>query len=129
MPNLNAALGCAQLEILEDLLLQKRALAMAYKEFFRSSPYEFVDEPKGCKSNFWLNSVLCEDRIARDSFLETTNAAGIMTRPAWEPLHSLQIFSDCPTGPMNVTQMIADRLVNVPSSPKSAFETTKWPAG
>ena len=121
MPNLNAALGCAQLENLNILLAQKRELAMAYKEFFINSRYEFVDEPEGCKSNFWLNAVLCEDKTERDIFLETTNSAGIMTRPAWCPMHSLEIFAKCLSGPMEVTEMITNRLVNIPSSPKLAF--------
>lgn len=121
MPNLNAALGCAQLENLESFLAQKRSLAMAYKEFFINSRYEFVDEPEGCKSNFWLNAVLCEDKAERDIFLETTNSAGIMTRPTWHPMHSLEIFAKCLSGPMEVTEMIAGRLVNIPSSPKTAF--------
>lgn len=121
MPNLNAALGCAQLESLENFLNQKRALAMAYKEFFAKSSYEFVDEPEGCKSNFWLNAVLCADKAERDIFLKTTNDSGIMTRPAWRPMHSLEIFAECPSGSMEVTEVIASRLVNIPSSTKSAF--------
>lgn len=124
MPNLNAALGCAQMESLKDLLSHKRDLAMAYKNFFQGSQYEFVDEPEGCQSNFWLNAILCEDKAERDNFLETTNNAGVMTRPAWQPMHSLDIFSNCLSGPMSVTEMIANRLVNIPSSPKSAIKKT-----
>lgn len=122
MPNLNAALGCAQMESLQDLLSQKRDLAMAYKNFFQDSQYEFVDEPEGCQSNFWLNAILCEDKAERDNFLETTNNAGVMTRPAWQPMHSLDMFSSFLSGPMGVTEMIASRLVNIPSSPKSAIK-------
>ena len=94
---------------------------MAYKNFFQGSQYEFVDEPEGCQSN-WLNAILCEDKAERDNFFETTNNAGVMTRPAWQPMHSLDIFSNCLSGPMSVTEMIANRLVNIPSSPKSAIK-------
>lgn len=115
LPNLNAALGCAQLERLDFFLQHKRALAEAYAELFAATPWSFVKEPKNTRSNYWLCAVLFADRAQRDAFLEASNDAGIMTRPAWEPLHTLPMYTHCLRGELDVTLNIADRLVNLPS--------------
>jgi aminotransferase in exopolysaccharide biosynthesis len=116
LPNINAALGCAQLEQLEQLVSAKRTLATDYSEFLRNSDLTFVAEPVGCRSNFWLNAVICEDERQRDSLLRTTAAAGVMTRPVWQPMHLLPMFKECPRDDLTMTQWLAARIVNLPSS-------------
>tara|TARA_R110002072_G_scaffold1598_8_gene13697 strand:- start:22202 stop:23359 length:1158 start_codon:yes stop_codon:yes gene_type:complete len=117
MPNLNAALGCAQLRRLEPYLKSKRELADAYRGFFRSSQLEFVDEPLGCRANFWLNAFLCRDLVERNFFLKQCNAAGVMTRPVWELMSDLPMFSSAQaTSDLSITRDIHSRLVNIPSS-------------
>lgn len=117
MPNINAALGCAQIETLNDYLLKKRKLASAYKEFFKDSEYIFVDEPRDTRSNFWLNTIICPDKKIRDNLLMQTNHGGIMTRPAWTLMHKLPMFSNCIKGSLKNSEWIEKRLVNLPSSP------------
>lgn len=117
MPNLNAALGCAQMQRLPLFLEQKRQLANEYREFFKGSNYEFVDEPNHSHSNFWLNAVLCEDKGARNALLEEQNSAGIMCRPIWQLMHKLPMFAECLRGDLEVSEDIEARLVNIPSSP------------
>ena len=115
MPNINAALGCAQMENIEKILENKRRTAMAYKEFFAGSGIKFFDEPEGCRSNFWLNAVLLPDRAAQQKFLEETNGAGVQTRPIWELMNRLEMFRSCPHGDLWTAEMLADRVVNIPS--------------
>ncbi len=116
MPNINAALGCAQLEQLDGILENKRQTAEMYRAFFAEMPeVEFVSEPKGCQSNYWLNAVLFPNEAARDTFLEVSNASGIATRPVWELMNLLPMFAHCQTGPLPVAEDIAARLVNLPS--------------
>ena len=76
MPNLNAALGCAQIEVLPDYIQQKRAIASKYKEFFKDSEIQFFQEPKYCESNYWLNAVICPDKESRTELLKSTNRKG-----------------------------------------------------
>ncbi len=116
MPNLNAAMGCAQLEQLNAFIENKRQLASAYKQLLASSPLQFMTEPEHCRSNYWLNAVICEDRQQRDALLTVTNEFGIMTRPVWQPMHQLSMFNQAPAGPLTNTQWLADRVVNLPSS-------------
>ncbi|NWO02290.1 MAG: LegC family aminotransferase [Idiomarinaceae bacterium] len=117
MPNLNAALGCAQMQRLPLFLEQKRELANQYREFFRGSGYEFIDEPEHGRSNFWLNAILCSDKSARNALLEEQNSSGIMCRPVWQLMHRLPMFEQCLRGDLEVSEDIEARLVNVPSSP------------
>jgi perosamine synthetase len=120
LPNLNAALGCAQLERLESLLTRKRALAMRYRDAVSAIPeLRFADEPEGCRSNFWLNTVLLGEPSlkVRDSLLAASNDAGFMTRPAWTLLHKLPMFADCPRAPVPVAEQLEASIINVPSSP------------
>jgi dTDP-4-amino-4,6-dideoxygalactose transaminase len=115
MPNLNAALGCAQLERLDEFVEEKRRIAEGYAELFADTPWEFVREPAGTRSMYWLCAVLLRDRVERDAFLEASNAAGVMTRPVWEPLHTLPMYMHCHRDELATTQWVADRLVNLPS--------------
>ncbi len=119
MPNINAALGCAQMEQIESMLANKRETAMAYKEFFRNvEDVDFFDEPAGCKSNFWLNAVTLFDGKAQKRFLEHTNDSGVMTRPIWKLMNRLPMFKDCETDGLENSVWFADRVVNIPSGVK-----------
>jgi aminotransferase in exopolysaccharide biosynthesis len=116
MPNLNAALACAQLEQLTEFLLNKRELAENYYMFFKDSNIEFVNEPINSKANFWLNAILLKDKSERDNFLKYSNDNGVMTRPVWDLMHTLKMFEDSDYDNLNNSLWIADRLVNLPSS-------------
>ncbi len=115
MPNINAALGCAQMENIEKVLENKRKTAMSYKEFFAGSDIQFFDEPKDCKSNFWLNAVLLPNKEAQLKFLEETNDNHVQTRPIWELMNRLNMFKDCQCSDLTNAEMFADRVVNIPS--------------
>ena len=117
MPNINAALGCAQMENLESFVLNKRETAAHYADFFSGVPgINFVREPAECRSNYWLNAVILPDKEAQLRFLEYSNAHGIMTRPVWELMNRLPMFAHCQTDSLENTNWLADRLVNIPSS-------------
>ncbi len=121
MPNLNAALGCAQLEQLPDFLKRKRALAEAYRTAFQTVPgVTFVTEPEACVSNYWLNALLLdsEDLNLRNEVLEMTNAVGIMTRPAWTLMHRLPMYQSCPRMDLAVSESLEKRIINIPSGPR-----------
>jgi len=115
MPNLNAALGVAQIEKLPRLLEKKRILAGKYKEFFGT---KFVDETENAKSNFWLNTVLLENKREQEEFLTYTNDNRIMTRPAWRLMNKLEMFKTCMCGDLSNALWLEDRLVNIPSGVK-----------
>lgn len=116
LPNLNAALGCAQMENLDRFVEAKRELARRYAEHLAGSPLRFVTEPEGCRANYWLNAVVCEDARERDALLEATNAAGVMTRPIWQLMHRLPMYLDCPRGSLSTAEWLEARVVNLPSS-------------
>ena len=119
MPNINAALGCAQLEQLPAFLASKRRLFERYSDAFKDVPQlRLVAEPAGCASNYWLQTLLLDEPAAdlRDSVLEATNSAGFMTRPAWELMHRLQPNLECPRAPLPVAESLGRRLINIPSS-------------
>ncbi|HBC3848940.1 TPA: LegC family aminotransferase [Vibrio cholerae] len=117
MPNLNAALGCAQMEVLEHYLAQKRHLAHQYQAFFASSDVVFVVEPEYAQSNYWLNAIICADVQQRNELLEQTNAAGVMTRPIWQLMHRLPMFSNAIHGDLTQSEFIEGHLMNLPSTP------------
>jgi perosamine synthetase len=120
MPNLNAALGCAQLESLPAFLERKRALAERYAKAFAGVPgVRFVAEPAHGRSNYWLCAILLDrDRAGElETVLRDANAAGFMARPVWTPMHRLPMFKDCPRMDLAVAEDIAARLVNIPSGP------------
>lgn len=116
LPNLNAALGCAQLESLPGYLENKRQLAMTYKAYFENQDAIFIDEPKGTQSNFWLNALLLKDRNQRDLFLEETNDNGVMTRPIWKLMNTLPMFQQAQTANLDNAEWLEERIVNIPSS-------------
>ncbi|NQX55257.1 LegC family aminotransferase [Pedobacter panaciterrae] len=116
MPNLNAALACAQLEQLNVFVENKRELASIYKSYFQDQQIAFVTENEGAKANYWLNCILFADADERDSFLEYSNENGVMTRPVWELMHRLPMFINAQKGDLNNSEWLADRLVNIPSS-------------
>lgn len=119
MPNINAALGCAQMEQLERILADKRDTAQQYKAFFEGhEEIEFFDEPDNCKSNFWFNAVLLKDYAAQQIFLEYTNNHGIMTRPIWQLMNRLPMFEHCQTDGLANTENLVNRVVNIPSGAK-----------
>ncbi|OFY84026.1 MAG: aminotransferase DegT [Bacteroidetes bacterium RIFCSPLOWO2_12_FULL_35_15] len=116
MPNINAALIVAQLEILNYFLENKRELATLYKAFFKGTEIQFVEEPSNSRSNYWLNAILLADRKQRDEFLQYSNDNGIMTRPVWRLMNKLEMFKDAIHGDLSNSQILEDRLVNIPSS-------------
>ena len=117
MPNLNAALGCAQMEVLESYLVQKRQLAEQYQHFFAGSDFTFVTEPEYATSNYWLNAIICPDTASRDHMLEQTNSAGVMTRPIWQLMHRLPMFENALRGDLTQSEFIEAHLINIPSTP------------
>ncbi len=117
MPNLNAALGCAQMEVLEQYLVQKRQLAYQYQSLFARSDATFVVEPEYAQSNYWLNCVICVDQKQRNELLEQTNASGVMTRPVWQLMHRLPMFKNAIKGELPQSEFYEARLINLPSSP------------
>jgi perosamine synthetase len=120
MPNLNAALGCAQLEGLAGFVERKRALAAAYRGTFRDvAGVSFFSEPAFARSNYWLNAILLDatHAAARDTVLDTLNAGGMMARPAWTLMHRLPMYQNAPRMPLDTAEDIERRLINIPSSP------------
>lgn len=115
MPNLNASLGLAQLESLPKFLEEKRAIADRYQKWGKSYGIKFVEEPKQTMANYWLNTVITEDLNQRNAMLKETNIKEIMTRPAWMPMHLLEINKYCQKGDLKNTQWLFERAVNVPS--------------
>ena len=123
LPNLNAALGCAQMERLSDFLVRKRALADRYQAIFsRLAGIRFVVEPVHSRSNYWLNTVRLEesDMNVRDKVLAVVNDAGYQCRPTWTLLHKLPMFADCPRAPLAMAERLEASLINLPSSAKLA---------
>ena len=117
MPNINAALGCAQLEHIEEYVASKRGTAKAYEEFFKNIPeIEFFVDTPDTRSNYWLNVVILKDKEAQQNFLEYTNDNGVMTRPIWELMNRLPMFEKCENDGLKNTIWFADRVVNIPSS-------------
>jgi dTDP-4-amino-4,6-dideoxygalactose transaminase len=116
LTNLNAAMGCAQMETLDYLLGLKRNLSDQYKEFFKDTEIEFFGEPADCKSNYWLNVIIASDKAQQTEILEYTNKNGVMTRPIWELMNRLPMFADCQTDSLENSIWFADRVVNIPSS-------------
>lgn len=119
LPNLNAALGCAQLEQLPLFLMEKRRLHERYREALANvQGVRLLGEPLGCTSNFWLQTLILDKNFAdlRDPILAATNDAGLMTRPAWATMHSLPAYRDCPRMPLPVAESLERRVINLPSS-------------
>jgi len=118
MPNLNAALACAQLEKLNWFLEKKRELAKKYEDFFEGEDAKFRTELPETKANYWLMCVELENRNERDLFLKETNDAKVMTRPIWELMFRLPMYQDCLKDEQLNAKFLVDRIVNIPSSVK-----------
>jgi aminotransferase in exopolysaccharide biosynthesis len=116
MPNLNAALLCAQLEKLESFITNKRKTAHYYQAWCQQNNIQFIEEPQYSISNYWLNAVLSKDYAEQQAFLEYANDQCVMTRPVWTLLSQLPMFKDCFAMPQTNAQWLAERLVNIPSS-------------
>mgnify|MGYP000872521412 CR=1 FL=1 len=125
LPNLNAALGCAQLEQLPDFLAAKRNLFQRYQTAFAEVPrVRIIVEPEGCRSNYWLQTLLLDESVAweRDAILSATNAAGLMTRPTWTLMHQLVPYRECPKMNLTVAESLARRIINLPSSSRLGMD-------
>ncbi|MEI7676512.1 MAG: LegC family aminotransferase [Bacteroidales bacterium] len=116
MPNLNAALGCAQMEQLPLFLEKKKVLAALYQQFFEKQNIRFVSAPAHSDSNYWLNAVILKDVEERDAFLNATNDNGVMTRPIWRLMNRLPMFANCQTDDLENSVWLEERVVNIPSS-------------
>lgn len=116
LPNLNAALGCAQMEMIDKFLRQKRELAQHYNKFFENSDFRFFIEPEYAQSNYWLNAIICPNTELREAFIKKTNEQGVMTRPVWKLMHRLPMFKNAKRGKLPVSEWIESCLVNIPSS-------------
>jgi len=117
LPNINAALGCAQVELLPEILKNKRETANKYQTFFdQQADIEYVSESENSFSNYWLNVILLKDQDARDDFLKHTNENKVMTRPAWILMNKLSMFEKSICGNLSISEEIESCLVNIPSS-------------
>lgn len=115
LPNVNAALGCAQMEQIDHYITIKRAIADKYKSFFAGSEYEFITEPPKSQSNYWLNAILCSSENEREQFLQYSNEHKVMTRPCWTLMNKLSMFENAFHSELDVALDIEARLVNIPS--------------
>ena len=116
MPNLNAAFLVAQLEKLNDFIINKRNLANKYETFFKDTVYNFFKEPKNSRSNYWLNTIILENKKIRDQFLEKTNSNGIMTRPTWKLMNKLPMYKNSQCSDLKNSNWLFKRVINIPSS-------------
>ena len=116
MPNLNAALGCAQMERLDEFLIIKAQLADQWDAFFELRDADFVTALDGNKANHWLNAIILDSREDRDEFLKFTNDNSVMTRPIWTLMSKLPMFKDCQTDGLENSLWLEDRVINIPSS-------------
>ena len=125
MPNLNAALGCSQLEDLPQFLKSKRQIATDYINALQDrEELTVLTEPLNCTSNYWLNAILLSHSMAEyhDQIIEALHEAKIMVRPIWEPMHTLPMFKDSPRMKLEVTENLATRVINLPSTPRIESE-------
>jgi len=116
LTNLAAALGVAQMESLPLFILKQQELAEKYREFFKNSDIEYINEPKDASSNYWLNAVILKNKEERDAFLKQTNDNGIMTRSIWRLMNKLDMFKDAQCGELSNAEWLEDRVVNISSS-------------
>ena len=116
MPNLNACLGVSQIKMLSNFIDEKRKIASNYEEAFKDSNISFFKEPVSSKSNYWLNTVLFEDKDLRDQALKYTNENLVMTRPPWKLMHKLSMYSECQKANLKTSEDLENRILNIPSS-------------
>ncbi|WP_107942120.1 LegC family aminotransferase [Metasolibacillus fluoroglycofenilyticus] len=118
MPNMNAALGCAQLEKLEQFLVQKKALTSKYEELIAQlDGVTLFTEPAHSNSNYWLQTLKLDASLERDQVLAFLNEQGVMSRPIWRPMHELDMYKHCPSTDLTVTNELKKRIVNIASTP------------
>ena len=115
MTNVNAAIGAAQMEKINDYISNKRETASLYRKFFSNSGIEFFTEPENSLSNYWLNVIILKDKNERDSFLRYTNETGVMTRPIWKLMNKLDMYRDCQSGNLDNAEWLEERVINIPS--------------
>ncbi len=119
MPNINAALGCAQLEKLDKFIKDKRNLYQKYEEEFKCfNDLYLFKEPQFAKSNYWLNTIILSNsaKYKKNSILKYTNLNGIRTRPAWKLMSTLKPYKNTPKSDLRVSKSLYDRIINIPSS-------------
>ncbi len=116
LPNINAAIGCAQMENLTEILIKKEELFNKYSQFFSQTEYNYFISSSDCQPNYWLNTILVDNKTKRDRFLIKTNESGIMTRPAWTLLNNLDIYKNSETFKLSNSEWLENRLINIPSS-------------
>ncbi|TKI72842.1 LegC family aminotransferase [Lysinibacillus mangiferihumi] len=120
MPNINAALGCAQLEKMPLFIQQKRELTKHYEQWLADiEGVQLFEEPANTRSNYWLQTILLDEQFNRDEVLAFLNEQGVMSRPIWTPMHHLAIYQNCPKSDLRVTEQLNKSVVNIPSTPKS----------
>lgn len=122
LPNLNAAMAYAQMEQLEKFIADKRKLGENYKTFFAGSQFHFFEEPSSARSNYWLHVLLAKDLNHRNEALENLNDSKIMSRPSWQLMHRLEMFKNCIKGPLDNSEWIDARLLNIPSSYRNTMQ-------
>jgi len=116
MPNINAAVGCAQMECFVATLENKRSTAQMYNQFFQEIGMPFIAEPAHARSNYWLNTIVLKDRQERDQFLAYATGKGIQTRPVWTLMPNLPMYRHCQCTPLETARWLEERLVSIPSS-------------
>jgi len=116
MPNLNAALACAQLEQLDDFLVDKRNLAFEYGKYFDKKGIKFREEQSHTKANYWLMCIELENKKDRDLFLKETNNNSVMTRPIWQLIFKSELYADFQKDDQRNALFLEQRIVNIPSS-------------
>lgn len=116
LPNLNAALGCAQMERLPEMLAVKAGVAKRYAEFFAGAGVRCMRPLEGAVANYWLNAIVLESETRRDEFLEYTNSRGVMTRPIWRLMSRLEMYRQCQHDGLENSHWLEARVVNLPSS-------------
>ena len=120
MPNINAALGCAQLEKMPLFIQQKRELTKNYEQWLAGiEGVQLFKEPANTRSNYWLQTILLDEQFNRDEVLDFLNEQGVMSRPIWNPMHHLAIYQNCPKSDLSVTDQLNRSVVNIPSTPIS----------
>ena len=116
LPNINAAVGCAQMECFAGFWENKRTTAQMYEQFFQEIGIPFITEPAQTSANYWLNAIVLKDRQEREQFLAYSREKGIQTRPVWTLMPHLPMYRHCQCAPLETAQWLEDRLINIPSS-------------
>lgn len=120
MPNVNAALGCAQMDRIQSILANKRETAESYHQWGQEHGISFVREAEGTRANYWLNAMVVADREEREEFLAFSNSNGVQTRPIWVLMNKLPMYKDCFHGSLQESEWLGDRIINIPSSVRIA---------